>query len=408
MISPVHTWVAERTGLRDDLSERTLKQWQGEKLKTLLRYAKDNSRFYHEKVHENCALEDLHFTSPSDMAGDPLAFLAIPRSLVARVTTLANSGTTLLRKRIFFSRADLERTVDFFAAGMSAMVSKGDQVQILISNRTENSLGSLLKESLSRKGVRAEIPGALRSAERAIEKARQADCLVGMPSELLYMCRTTPGLRPKSVLLAADYIPQPVVTSIRETWKCEVFSHYGHTEFGYGSAVDCSKHSGYHLRDADLIFEIIDSVTGKPAHAGERGELVITTLSNEAMPLIRYRTGHLSRLIHEPCACGSLLPRLGAIEGHVENNIPTGGGNSLSINQLDELILALPFVRGFEASLRFSGERPTLFLTMDASELPDHDTLAANLPPGIRLDLKYGHVDPFSHREKRRLNILES
>jgi len=407
MIFPIHTWIAERTGLGKDLNERTLKQWQGKKLKTLLRYAKKNSRFYSERVHEDCALEDLPFTSPSDIVTGPLAFLAIPQNLVARVTTLANSGTTRLRKRIFFSKADLERTVDFFAAGMSSMVSKGDHVQILVSNRTENSLGSLLQESLRRTGVSAEIPGVLKSAEHAIEKARSADCLVGMPAELLYMCRTAPELRPKSVLLAADYIPQSVVDSIKAAWKCEVFSHYGHTEFGYGCAVDCGQHNGYHLRDADLVFEIINTVNGKPAIPGEKGELVITTLSNEAMPLIRYRTGHISRFIHEPCDCGSLLPRLGTIEGHTENNIPVGGGHSLSIHQLDEMILALPRVRGFDASLRFKHEIPILSLTIDSSERPDLNTLAANLPPNVRLELNYGSADPFSRRGKRRIHISD-
>ena len=245
----------------------------------------------------------------------------------------------------------------------------------------------------------------LRSAEFAIEKARSADCLVGMPSELLYMCRTAPELRPKSVLLAADYIPQSVIDGIKETWKCEVFSHYGHTEFGYGCAVDCSQHKGYHLRYADLVFEIINTETGKPAEDGERGELVITTLSNEAMPLIRYRTGHISGFIREPCACGSLLPRLGTVEGHFENNILTVSGSSLSIHQLDELIFALPYVHGFDASLRFEHERPILSLSIDATERLHHDTLASMLPPGTRLEVKYGKADPFSQRGKRRIQF---
>jgi len=407
MISPVHTWVAERTGLGDELSERTLQQWQDKQLKTLIRYARKNSRFYCKKVHENCDLEELPFTSPSDIVADPMAFLAIPQNLVARVTTLANSGTTRLRKRIFFSKADLERTVDFFAAGMSNIVCKGDHVQVLISNRTENSLGSLLQESLRQSGVTADIPGILRTAEQAIEKAKSADCLVGMPAELLYICRKAPELRPKGVLLAADYIPQSVVNSIKETWKCEVFSHYGHTEFGYGCAVDCGQHKGYHLRHTDLLFEVIDPTTGKPAARGERGEIVITTLSNEAMPLIRYRTGHISGFTNEPCDCGSSLSRLGKIEGHSENNIPTGSDYSLCIHHLDELILAIPCVQGFDASLRFGHEMPVLSLTIDSSERPDLNTLASYLPPNIRLELNYSKADPFFRRGKRRIHILE-
>jgi phenylacetate-coenzyme A ligase PaaK-like adenylate-forming protein len=254
MISPVNTWTAERTGLFGNLNPETLLKWQNNKLKSRIEYACKNAGFYHDKLGNDCELSDLPFTSPSDIVKDPLAFLAIPQNLVARVTTLANSGTTRLKKRIFFSEDDLERTKDFFAAGMSTMINKGDRAQILISNKTENSLGSLLKKSLERIGVFSEISGVIKSADKAINDSQGADCLIGMPAEIFYMSRTAPGMRLKSVLLTADYIPKSVIDSIKETWKCNVFSHYGHTEFGFGGAVDCEQHSGYHLRNADLLF----------------------------------------------------------------------------------------------------------------------------------------------------------
>jgi len=406
MISPVEKWVAERTGLRENLNPETLKKWQLGKLNTLIQYASENTKFYQGKLHSTGDITELPFTLPSDIAADPFAFLTIPQSSVARVTTLANSGTTHLKKRIFFSKADLERTIDFFAAGMSTMVNKGDRVQILISNRTENSLGSLLKESLSRIGVTSEISGAIKSVSTAINDSWNVDCLVGMPAEMLYMSRVEPTLRPKSVLLTADYVPQSVIDSIKETWKCNVFTHYGHTEFGFGCAVDCDQHNGYHLRDADLIFEIIDPQTGKLVNAGACGEIVITTLSNEAMPLIRYRTGNLSRIINTPCECGGLLPRLGRIEGRISSSIKVDNSNTLSIHQLDEIIFANPIVRGFEASLKNDGENKTLQLIVDANGTIDLDSLKVKLPNGINIEVKYDKADPFSHRAKRRINIV--
>lgn len=406
MISPVEKWVAERTGLRENLSLETLKNWQFEKLKVLIQYASENTKFYQEKLHLTNDITELPFISPSDIAADPFAFLAIPQSFVARVTTLANSGTTLLKKRIFFSNTDLEKTVDFFAAGMSTMVSKGDHAQILISNRTENSLGSLLKESLTRIGVTSEISGVIKTVTSAIEASRDADCLIGMPAEILYMSRTAPDLRPKSVLLTADYVPQSIIDSIKGTWKCNVFTHYGHTEFGFGCAVDCEHHNGHHLRDANLIVEIIDPKTGKLANHGESGEIVITTLSNEAMPLIRYRTGNISRIINTPCGCGSILPRLGRIEGRFESNIAVGGGKTISIHQLDEIIFADPFVRGFDALLSTEGESKTLHLTVDTRGSLDFDSLTAKLPQILKIKVKYDKVDPFSHRQKRRIKVL--
>jgi phenylacetate-coenzyme A ligase PaaK-like adenylate-forming protein len=406
MISLVEKWVSERTGLRGNLNPETLRNWQLEKLNDLISYASENTNFYKGKLHSTRDITELPFTFPSDIATDPFAFLAIPQSSVARVTTLANSGTTHLKKRIFFSKADLERTIDFFAVGMSTMVSKGERAQILISNRTENSLGSLLKESLSRIGVTSEISGAIKSVSTAIDDFRNADCLIGMPAEILYMSRVEPALRPKSVLLTADYAPQSVIDSIKETWKCQVFSHYGHTEFGFGCAVDCKHHNGHHLRDVDLIIEIVDPQTGNPVNTGECGEIVITTLSNEAMPLIRYRTGNLSRVINTPCGCGGLLTRLGRIEGRISSNIKVGNSNTLSIHQLDEIIFANPIVRGFDASLKNEGETKTLHLTIDSNGTIDLDYLKVKLPNSINIEVNYNKADPFSHRAKRRINIV--
>ena len=72
---------------------------------------------------------------------------------------------------------------------------------------------------------------------------------------------------------------------------------------------------GYHMRDRDLLIEILDPETGQPVPEGQYGELVLTTLRRRGMPLVRYRTGDLGRMIAEPCACGCLKPRLDKVEG---------------------------------------------------------------------------------------------
>lgn len=404
MISPVHTWVAEHTGLGKDLNSETLRRWQSEKLTATVKYACERSRFYMNRLPEYTDLAELPFTLPSDLAGDPPAFLAVTQNRVERVSTLSNSGTTSLKKRVFFTESDLERIKAFFAAGMMTMTSPGDRVQILISNRTENSLGSLLMESLKSIGVISRISGVIRTASRAIEDSLDADCLVGMPAEILYMCRTQPSLRPKSVLLAADIAPLSVIKSIEETWRCSVFTHYGHTEFGYGCAVDCEEHNGLHLRHADLIFEIIDPETNEPADQGKRGEIVVTTLSNEAMPLIRYRTGNISYLTDTPCKCGCNLPRLGRIEGRCNNLVRTSDGKILSIYKLDEIIYNDPAVRGFEA--KYETLTGTLILIIDSSDKIDPESLRSILPDCIKIEIKYDKADPFNRRSKRFIRVV--
>jgi phenylacetate-coenzyme A ligase PaaK-like adenylate-forming protein len=401
-ITPINAWLVQKTGLFGNLNPETLRNWQIQKLDTLIKHASKNTAFYKDKLNITSNITELPFTNPSDIVNNPFSFLAIPQSLVARVTTLANSGTTSFKKRIFFSKADIERTIEFFAVGMSTMVNKYDRVQILISNKTENSLGTLLKESLSRINVASEITGVIKNANIAIEASRGADCLIGMPAEILYLSCIAPEMRPKSVLLSADYVPQSIIDRIKKTWNCKVYSHYGHTEFGYGFAVDCQQHQGYHLRDADFIVEIIDLKTQKPTKTGERGEIVVTTLSNEAMPLIRYRTGNISSIIDTPCTCGCNLPRLGKIEGRIESNISIGD-DSISIHQLDELIFAIPTVRGFNAIL--IQESNILHLEIEADGIIDKDLLHAQLPKALTIEIQYRNADPFIHRAKRRIQL---
>jgi phenylacetate-coenzyme A ligase PaaK-like adenylate-forming protein len=403
-LSPVTKWLADKTGLSDLLSPESLKSWQQEKLKTVIDYARHNTRFYGKKPGSETELSELPFTFPSDLAREPLAFLAIPPHEAARVTTHANSGTTALCKRVFFSGGDLERTREFFTIGMSGIVDSGDKVQILISNETENSLGRLLAESLVEPGVKSEISGTIKNVHQAIEVSRNADCLVGMPAEILYMSRIAPEMRPRSVLLTADITPQPAAQQIRDSWKCDVFTHYGHTEFGYGCAVDCRYHNGLHLRDADLVFEVIDSQTGRPARPGESGEITITTLSNEAMPLIRYRTGNIARMLTEPCRCGSPLHRLGAVEGRIQDNITVSGGNTINICRLDTMIFENPAVRCYNAI--FHKDKNVLRLIVDSDTGIDQGELSARLPDELKVEVKYAAVDPFFQRQKRRIAII--
>lgn len=403
MSSPLEAWTGQRTGLGADLSAATLHHWQQARLRETIAYAHAHSRFYGALLRGTEGnLEDLPFTWPSDLARDPLAFLCVSQGDVARVTT---SGSTGEKKRIFFTSNDLERTMDFFAVGMGPLVHAGQNTLILMGGDTDHSIARLLQTALAHLEVTGRIGAPGWGAEETLDAARTAHCLVGLPAELLYLCRMDPNLRPENVLLSADYVPPCVVDSLRETWHCRVFTHFGMTETGFGCAVQCVCGAGHHLRHPDLLLEIVDPGTGTRLPPGQRGEIVLTLLRNEAMPLLRYRTGDLSRMTCEPCGCGGLLPRLGRVEGRRENALPLGNGQTLSIHQLDDLVFALPPVRAFEARLGREGGRPTLFLTVEALGELDTKALAAQLPSILNLQVRYAEVSPFSRRGKRCIHV---
>jgi phenylacetate-coenzyme A ligase PaaK-like adenylate-forming protein len=414
LISPVLAWTREHSGLGVRLTPETLAAWQLEQAGRMVDYARTRSRFYAARLagagRRPCAtrdgLERLPFTWPGELAADPLAFLCVSQGEVARVTTLASSGSTGRPKRVFCSAGDLERTVDFFARGMTDLVEPGQTVLILLPGGGEGGVGRLLQSALARIGVSGRLGAPGWGTPQVLAAARGAHCLVGLPAELFHLCRVAPGLRPATVLLSGDHMSPAVVAALEAAWRCRVATHYGLTEAGLGCAVQCRAGQGHHLRDADLLFEVVDPDSGRPLPPGEPGELVFTTLRHEAMPLLRYRTGDLGRMLPGPCPCGGPLALLDRVEGRRDGVIALDRG-VLSIRQLDDLLCAQPGVRGFNAGLRRGGGRAVLALTLDADPPLDPAILAPLLPPGVGLELGYAPLDPFADRGKRRIRLLD-
>jgi phenylacetate-coenzyme A ligase PaaK-like adenylate-forming protein len=135
--------------------------------------------------------------------------------------------------------------------------------------------------------------------------------------------------------------------------------------------------------------EIIDPLTGRELEPGQEGEIVLTSLSSEAMPLIRYRTGDIGSLIKSPC--GSPLPRLGKIRGRGEYL-----KNRVNIHLLDDLIFALPDIRAYRAAL----EKGLLRLTLEGGAANEKN-LSEQL--GVEVKIDYGKVFPYGG--KRKLEI---
>jgi phenylacetate-coenzyme A ligase PaaK-like adenylate-forming protein len=123
------------------------------------------------------------------------------------------------------------------------------------------------------------------------------------------------------------------------------------TEMGLGGAVDCRVRGGGHIREADLLVEIIDPVSGQPLPDGEAGEVVFTTLTRSGMPLIRYRSGDLSRIIPESCPCGTMLKRLDHVAGRLAGQVRLSDGDVVSMADLDEALFPLPGLRNFKAEI---------------------------------------------------------
>lgn len=413
-LSPVEIWAARKTGLGKALNRQTLEAWQMARIREAMARVRSESPFYarilaHADIGSLRSWHDLDripLTLPSDIASDPQSLLCVSGAEVARIATLRTSGRTGEAKRIFFSDADIELTTNFFGMGMTTLTRKGQHVSIMMSGTTENSIADLLKKGIERYGRTGEIHGHVHDIASASAAAERADCIVGVPAEILRLCRAYPSLRPKSLLLSADYVPESVVAAIREMWGCEIYTHYGMTEAGYACAVQCDARGDYHLRCADMLIEIIDPESGLRLPDGHEGEVVVTTFAHSAMPLIRYRTGDIACLNSAPCPCGGVLPRLSKVRGR-RGGALLAGGAEIRIEELDEIMYAIPGLRGYRAELAEEGERIKLRLTVDsapsASQALIFSQLAAYLGGLTDADVRFGELPPSQGRDKRRI-----
>ena len=361
-VTPLDEWIKEKTGAQDRVS---LLSYQLEKFRETLAYAKKNSRIYREYFKniepDNIkTLDDVAqvpFTTADMLADSPMDLLCVSPDAINRIVTLPTSGTTGPSKRVFFTADDQELTLDFFHRGMSLLAREGDRVMIFLPGETEGGVGDLLRRGLERLGCEGILYGPImdyRAALQAIVESGCA-CVVGLPAQLFALSRIGPEIRLKSALLCSDYVSETVRRALENTWKCDVYGHYGMTETGLGGGLECSARAGYHMREADLLFEIADPATGFPAKDGESGEIVFTTLTRVGMPLIRYRTDDISRVIPEPCPCGSILRRFERVSGRIRDAIRLGNGLTLTMPMLDEIVFSAPGVIGYSAFVESAG-----------------------------------------------------
>ena len=313
-------WTAEKLNT-DNLTREALENYQLEKLKETFDIAVKNSPYYAGRFNgmEVKSLDDfrkLPFTTPEDVCEHGMEMLCVSQREISRIVTMETSGTTGKPKRIYFTEADQELTVDFFHHGMKLIVDEKDTVMILMPCQRPGSIGTLLQESLERSGVRV-IPyglpdGADEKQILELMEREQVTSCVALATQLANIAEKSAGYKipMRTVLLSAEYVSEESRRIISETWNCKIFEHYGMTEMGLGCAVHCPELDGCHVRELDLYLEIIDPVTGEILPDGQEGEIVFTTLTRKGMPFIRYRTGDWSSFMTDNCRCGSVLKRI--------------------------------------------------------------------------------------------------
>lgn len=386
--SNIDQWICE-TEHWSDLTREKLEELQLFRLNQQLQRVKTRDGHYKDlPAHLNSLqeLETLPFTTPEMLSEHPGSFLLTSQSEVSRVISGTTSGTTGPAKRVFYTKQDTEHTIGFFAAGIGEMAKPGDRVLISFPFSGSFGLGDLIEQAVLRLGAVPIRAGSCRTYQELCERIKQTvpDCYIGFPVPLLSAARfwqsdafsakgpnvsassicssthpfavfTSPLEFPiKRALISGDACPAGVVNALEQLLGTRLFPHYGSRETGLSGAITCHAHSGMHLKENHVIAEILDE-SMRPVADGSWGELVITTIGMEAMPLIRYRTGDHARFMPSPCPCGSLIKRLDM----VSRRDPA----SHLMETLDSLIFSVPEVIDYQAAWENSGLHIRLYST---------------------------------------------
>jgi len=283
--------------------------------------------YWREKLR-NCPKR---LESPEDLGSFPLLeedelrrcgreMVLVPPGDIGRIVTLRSSGTTGPPKKVYLSPVDLERTVRYFAWGLTTFCSSGDRLAVLYPGESRWSVRDMLITAAQEVGLVATTRGSM-DLQELLEGLNEGrwDVLAGTPAQLAAVARGLKGRRPRvrlrSALSSGALLSHRTREAFSEATGAEIFDHWGCREGGYGGALECRFHRGMHVRPG-ILAEVLDR-RGEPSSDGTPGALVITTYGAHGMPLLRYKTGDLALLDRSPCHCGNGYPRLSLL-GRIE------------------------------------------------------------------------------------------
>lgn len=343
----------------ETLEKKKLKELQLERLKKTLRRVYLKVPHYKTKfqkanikpkdIKEIQDIQKLPFTTKEDLYVDyPFGLVTLPVEKLIRLHT--SSGTTGKPKAIFFSKRDINNSAELIAR---CLVMTGAQRGDILQNSMTYGLftGAFVMHYGAEKVGILVIPAGPGNTERqiALMKDFGTTMLHVTPSYALYIASVIydKGINPRKNLklkrayLGAEPYSEETRKKIEEMLGIDIYNCYGLTEMnGPGVGFECKYKAGLHIWEDNFLMEVINPDTGEPLPDGEIGELVLTTLNREAMPLIRYRTRDLTRIISEPCKCGRTHRRISRILGRSDDMFIVKGVNIFP-QQIEQVLMSI-------------------------------------------------------------------
>ena len=344
----------------ETMDREELAALQLERMRWSVRHAYDNIDFFKKSFDEAgvspddlASLEDLSqfpFVVKQDMRDAyPYDLFAVPMKDVARIH--ASSGTTGQATVVGHTKSDLKHWGDCFARGI-AMVGGTDESTIQVSYGYGLFTGGLGGHAGGEAMGCTVIPASSGNTKRQVQFLADCDTdiLACTPSYALFIADTAieMGYDPakdfkiSGVICGAEPASENMRQEIADKLGVQYCDVYGLSEImGPGVAMECIERGGLHIAEDQFYCEIIDPETGELLPDGEWGELVITTLTRECSPLIRYRTRDVTRINAEMCACGRTHRKIDRLRGRTDDMMIIRGVNVFP-SQIEQVITNFP------------------------------------------------------------------
>jgi len=339
----------------ETIPREDLLRLQLDRLNKTLQIAK-HSPFYRGKIPEFVsdldALKDIPFTTKKDLRGSfPHGMLAVPLERIIRLHS--SSGTTGTATVVYHTKHDIDNWTELVARSMYMTgVRKHDIFQNMMGYGLFT--GGLGFHYGSERIGALTIPASSGNSKRQIRLMRDfhATVIHVTPSYALhlYPLFAEEGLNPRDQLqlriafLGAEPYTEETRRRIEDLYGLDAYDSYGLSEMnGPGVAFECPMKNGMHLWEDHYILEAMHPKTGKMLRDGEEGELVLTTLARNGMPIIRYRTGDVATIFPHKCPCGRTHRRISRIKGRSDDMLIIKGVNLYPM-QIEKVIMDIPEV----------------------------------------------------------------
>ncbi len=371
-------------------------------------------------------LRRLPLTTKQDLRNSyPYGMFAVPLREVVRLHS--SIGTTGPPTVVGYTRNDLDHWTDLVARALTACgVGREDVVQISFGYGLFTA-GFGFHYGAEAIGA-AVIPVSSGNIERQVELMQdfRTTALIGTPSQGLHLARALDklGVDPHSLslrvgLFGAEPWGEKTRTEIEQRLLLTAYDTYGLSEIGGpGVSTECECRCGLHLAEDHFYVEVVDPQTGETLPEGAEGELVFTTLTKEAFPLLRYRTGDLASLDTSPCPCGRTFARMSRVSRRTDDLLVMQGV-SIYPDEVEQALRAFPEVgKGFQLIARREEEADVLEVLVEVGVVPEmslpalerlQENLREHLTRTLGLDLTVRLVEPHSLRspDKREPRVID-